>query len=269
MNAITFQIQDELGFCTRTNDGVSGMTVTALANFCGVDQPAITQLLNKIRDCDPITNDLSESLKHLAGNDWRLITNDAQNSLFVIDELCHAVLEYYAMDARKYKGKQTAANNYRMVARAGTRVFIWSQTGYTPQSFSSEQLALLQAIPAMQQAITQLQAQVQTLLPPSSDFIPPGWDAEVWRSLPLQDKRHFRFLFRRRNFRPSQQSQTEPLALPSVTVEQLKEQQRAEIAQLVGEVSPEEKQQFQAAKRQQLREFWSQAPEEDQKNMPF
>src|SRR5689334_14777759 len=94
MDAITSQIKDELGFCTRTSDGVSGMTVTALANFCGVDQPAITQLLNKIRDSDPITNDLPESLKHLAGNDWRLITNEGQNSLFVIDELCHAVLEY-------------------------------------------------------------------------------------------------------------------------------------------------------------------------------
>ncbi|WGV29186.1 hypothetical protein [Halotia branconii] len=267
MDAITFQIQDELGFCTRTNDGVSGMTVTALANFCGVDQPAITQLLNKIRDSDPITNDLSESLKHLAGNDWRLITNDSQNSLFVIDELCHAVLEYYAMDARKYKGKQIAANNYRMVARAGTRVFIWSQTGYTPQSLSTEQLALLQAIPTMQQALAQLQVQIQALLPPSSDFIPPGWGEDVWRSLPPQDKRHFRFLFRRRNFQPS--TKNEPLALPAMTTQQMTQKQQAEVERLVKEVSPQEKQQFQAAKLQALREFWSQAPEEDQQNMPF
>ncbi|WP_224095890.1 hypothetical protein [Nostoc sp. MS1] len=57
--------------------------------------------------------------------------------------------------------------------------------------------------------------------------------------------------------------------MPSVTVEQLKEQQRDEVAQLVGEVSPEEKQRLQAAKLQALREFWSQAPEEDQENMPF
>jgi hypothetical protein len=49
----------------------------------------------------------------------------------------------------------------------------------------------------------------------------------------------------------------------------LKERQRAEVERLVGEVSPEEKQQFQAAKRQKLREFWSQAPQEDQENMPF
>ncbi|BCL39946.1 hypothetical protein NSMS1_63930 (plasmid) [Nostoc sp. MS1] len=91
----------------------------------------------------------------------------------------------------------------------------------------------------------------------------------MWNQLPPQDKRHFRFLYRRRGFRPSQQGQTERLALPSVTVEQLKEQQRDEVAQLVGEVSPEEKQRLQAAKLQALREFWSQAPEEDQENMPF
>jgi len=116
-------------------------------------------------------------------------------------------------------------------------------------------------------AIADLQTQIQNLLPPSADFMPPGWDTEVWRQLLPQDKRHFRFLYRRRNFRPSQENQ--PLALPATTVEQMKERQRAEVERLVGEVSPEEKQQFQAAKRQKLREFWSQASEEEQKDMPF
>ncbi|MCC5640436.1 KilA-N domain-containing protein [Nostoc sp. CHAB 5844] len=126
---------------------------------------------------------------------------------------------------------------------------------------------LQQQIRELQQNFAQLQAQVQTLLPPSSDFMPPGWDADVWRSLPSQDKRHFRFLFRRRNFRPS--TKNEPLALPAVDTEQMKQRQHDELARLMGEVSPEEKQQFQAAKRQKLREFWSQAPVEDQENMPF
>ncbi|WP_242049380.1 MULTISPECIES: hypothetical protein [Nostocales] len=126
---------------------------------------------------------------------------------------------------------------------------------------------LQQQIQELQQNFAQLQAQVQTLLPPSSDFIPPGWDSEIWRSLPPQDKRHFRFLYRRRGFRPS--AKNEPLALPALTTEQLKQRQQAELQQLVGEVSPEEKQRLQAAKLQALREFWSQAPEEDQKNMPF
>ncbi|RCJ17963.1 hypothetical protein A6770_33430 [Nostoc minutum NIES-26] len=114
------------------------------------------------------------------------------------------------------------------------------------------------------EAIAQLQAQIQTLLPPSSDFIPPGWDAEVWRSLPPQDKRHFRFLFRRRNFRPS--TKNESLALPTVTTEQMKQKQRDEVARLIGEVSPEEKQELQLAKQEMLRQFWAASPDED---VPF
>ncbi|MBW4617452.1 MAG: DNA-damage-inducible protein [Desmonostoc vinosum HA7617-LM4] len=113
-------------------------------------------------------------------------------------------------------------------------------------------------------AIASLQAQVQTLLPPSSNSIPPGWDAEVWRSLPSQDKRHFRFLFRRRNFRPS--AKDEPLALPAVTTEQLKQKQQAEVERLIGEVSPEEKRELQLAKQEMLRRFWAESPDED---VPF
>jgi hypothetical protein len=37
---------DETGYYTREPDGVSGMTVSALADFCSTSQPTITQLLN-------------------------------------------------------------------------------------------------------------------------------------------------------------------------------------------------------------------------------
>ncbi|BAT56955.1 DNA-damage-inducible protein (plasmid) [Nostoc sp. NIES-3756] len=125
------------------------------------------------------------------------------------------------------------------------------------------------ALAKLNEVIAQLQAQVQTLLPPSADSIPPGWNAEVWRSLPPQDQRHFRFLYCRRRFRPSQQGQDQPKALPAINTEQMKQNQRDEVAQLVSEVSSEEKQRLQAAKLEALREFWTQAPKEDQENMPF
>ena len=257
MDAITFQVKDAAGYCTRASDGVSGMTITALADFCGVDQPAITQILNKIRDCDPITNDLPNSLKPYAGKESRLITNDVKNSLFVIDELCHAILEYYAIDARKYKGKQVAINNYRMVSRAGLRVFIWSQTGYSSQALSREQIELIQAIPAMQEAINslisanaQLQSQIQNLLPASKvNYIPPGWDAEVWNKLPIQDKRHFRFLHHRRGFRPDYRNE---VPLEELT-EQFKQKQKDELKTAVVEVSPEEKQRLEALRIEALK----------------
>jgi hypothetical protein len=136
-------------YCTRFSDGVSGMSVTALAQFCGVDKPAITQLLNQISDSDPLTNELKISLKPLAGNEWRLLTNDPSGRVFIIDEVCHAVLEYYALEARKYKGKQIAINNYRMIAKAGLRVFIWSQTGYSPVNASSQGIVSKEELSAM------------------------------------------------------------------------------------------------------------------------
>jgi len=61
---------------------------------------------------------------------------------------------------------------------------------------------LNQVIEQQGRAITLLQSQVQNLLPISADFIPPGWDADVWEKLPSQDKRHFRFIYRKHGFRP-------------------------------------------------------------------
>ena len=124
---------NETGYYTREPDGVSGMTVTSLAEFCGSVQSSITQLLDKIRDSDPITNDLSESLQPFAGKDLRLITKDLQGRRIVPDEACQAVAEYYALDAREYAGKSIAVSNYRQIARAGMRIFIWSKTGYVPE----------------------------------------------------------------------------------------------------------------------------------------
>ena len=95
-------IKDDQSYYTRNSDGVSGMSVTVLANFCGTDKSTITKLLNQISDSDPLTNELQESLKPFAGNEWRLLTNDAQNRVFIIDQVCHTVLDYYANDARKY-----------------------------------------------------------------------------------------------------------------------------------------------------------------------
>ncbi|MBD2491704.1 BRO family protein [Aulosira sp. FACHB-615] len=170
-----------------------------------------------------------------------------------------------AMNGDSRKSEIAAAQNYFAYKTHEAELFTQNSELLTQLLERLEQRS--QIIKEQGKAIAQLQAQVQNLLPPSSDFMPPGWDEDVWRSLPPQDKSHFRFLFRRRGFRPSPKN--EPLALPAVDTEQIKQKQRDEVARLIGEVSPEEKQQFQAAKRQQLREFWSQAPVENQENMPF
>jgi len=122
----------ETGYYTREPDGVSGMTVRALAEFVGTSPAAITQLLNRVRESNPLTNTLPESLKPFSGQDVRLLTNDLQGRIIIPDEACQAVAEYYALDSRGFEGKEIAVANYRAVARAGMRVFIWTRTGYNP-----------------------------------------------------------------------------------------------------------------------------------------
>ncbi|MEH1789647.1 MAG: hypothetical protein V7L23_29855 [Nostoc sp.] len=119
----------------------------------------------------------------------------------------------------------------------------------------------VKAIPQLQQQIQQLQqsfeimqSQIQNLLPISADFTPPGWDADVWEKLPPQDKRHFRFMFRRRSFRPG--SETEVKVLPAIT-HQMRLQQRAEVEAVVGVVSESELQKFEALKQKVLKQYRS------------
>ena len=105
-----------------------------------------------------------------------------------------------------------------------------------------------------EQEIRLLQSQIQNLLPASkANYIPPGWDTEVWKQLPPQDKRHFRFLYRRRGFKPTYRTEdSEPI---EALTQQVKQKQQEEFKTAIGEVSPEEKERLEAAKREALKRF--------------
>ncbi|MDZ8138232.1 MAG: hypothetical protein RM049_23480 [Nostoc sp. DedQUE04] len=98
-------------------------------------------------------------------------------------------------------------------------------------------------------AIAELQSQIQNLLPISSDFMPPGWDADVWEKLPPQDKRHFKYLYRSRGFCPGNEAKVK--LLPDAN----RASQRAEIEHLMNDVPEEEKQLIETAKRFALQRF--------------
>lgn len=99
-----------------------------------------------------------------------------------------------------------------------------------------------------------LQSQIQNLLPASkTTYIPPGWDTKIWEELPPQDKWHFRFLYRRRRFRPSYKT-SESENIEALT-QQVKQQQHSELKTAIGEVSTQEKERLEAAKRQALKRF--------------
>jgi hypothetical protein len=98
------------------------------------DKAAISRLLTKVKEADPLTNDLADSLKSFAGKDLKPLTDDPHGRVFILDDVCQAVCEYYAFDARQYNGKDIAIRNFRMIAKAGMRLYIWSQTGYDPMT---------------------------------------------------------------------------------------------------------------------------------------
>jgi DNA-damage-inducible protein D len=108
------------------------------------------------------------------------------------------------------------------------------------------------AIEKQGEEIAQLQLRIQNLIPPSANFIPPGWDAEVWDKLPPQDKRHFRFLFRCRHFQPSNQTNAESVV---AITEQAKQKQKQELDAVVGEIPQSEKERLEIAKQQALKQL--------------
>ncbi|MBV6622503.1 MAG: DNA-damage-inducible protein [Rivularia sp. (in: Bacteria)] len=111
-----------------------------------------------------------------------------------------------------------------------------------------------QIIEKQGEEIQLLQSQIQNLLPASkANYIPPGWDAKIWEKLPPQDKRHFRFLYRRRGFKPSYKtSGSENI---ETLTQKVKQQQHSELKTAIREVSPEEKERLEAAKREALKRF--------------
>jgi hypothetical protein len=126
----------ETGYYTREPDGTSGMTVSALSEFCGLaagSTSALSTLLTLIEESDPETNDLSEPLQSFAGQRLRLETNDPQGRRIIPDEACYAIAYHYANHARAYAGKPVAKQNLLNLGNVSMRLFIWSKTGFVPQ----------------------------------------------------------------------------------------------------------------------------------------
>jgi len=163
-----------------------------------------------------------------------------------------------AMNGDSRKAEIAAAQSYFAYKTREAELTSFSQQSFDELVQKIEQQN--KVIEGQGKAIAQLQEQIQNLLPVSADYIPPGWSPEIWHSLPPQDKQHFWFLHHRRNFRPSNQG-IEPLELPAVTIEQIKQKQHDEFQQVVGEILEEEKKRIEVIKRELLNQFWAEGGE--------
>ncbi|MFK0733797.1 MAG: hypothetical protein ACFKPT_02510 [Gloeotrichia echinulata GP01] len=108
----------------------------------------------------------------------------------------------------------------------------------------------LKIIPQLQHDLDLLRSQVQKILPPSSDFIPPGWDASVWATLPPQDKQHFRHIYQNFSFYPESE------AIDSLLISaDARLQQKQEVERIVGEVPPTQIWKIEDAKQELMQRF--------------
>ncbi|MDF5729093.1 MAG: BRO family protein [Rhizonema sp. PD38] len=136
--------------------------------------------------------------------------------------------------------------------------------GASPQMFATiaqlrNQVQTLEAkvasLMSSQERISELEQAIR-LLNLHDSTTPPGWDKKTWEELPPQDKQHFRYLWRRRRFMPSNQGEIKALS-PQKSIYEMKRLQHQEMVEVMGEISVEEKQRLDAIKEDMLNRFWA------------
>lgn len=123
------------------------------------------------------------------------------------------------------------------IAKQAVEVISTIQESITQLLEENKQLRLLvtqnqQAIALTTQSVAQLESKIEPLLPSDPNKPAPGWTQENWKKLPPQDKRHFRFLYKRRGFQPSDQGQ-QLKALPSTEMQEHKRMQKTELDAII------------------------------------
>jgi hypothetical protein len=111
---------------------------------------------------------------------------------------------------------------------------------------------LQEQVNSLQQGLGLLSAQVQNLLPSDSNTPPPGWDKNLWNELPSSDKRHFRFLYRRRGFIPDTDFTLGTFVQDLSSA--VKHKQMEELEAASKSLSPEEKARFEQLKNKAFKQ---------------
>lgn len=134
MTAIVSRTFDDLEIGVLA-DGTAFLTGSALAAVCGVDRSVVNRWANEFDANSGKTRD--EALYRLLqaqqyeGDSLFIKTRlNGQEVNAFPEAVCMAILEYYAFDAERNSDR--ALHNYRRLARAGIRAFVYSALGYSP-----------------------------------------------------------------------------------------------------------------------------------------
>lgn len=102
------------------------MSLSGLGRLCNIKRQSIKELLDTLKS--DAGKQYPESLQPFAGKDSEMQANGYKNITIIKDEVCTAVVEYYAFDARKTTPE--AKHFYRQFAKVGMRSWIQSVTGW-------------------------------------------------------------------------------------------------------------------------------------------
>jgi len=120
------------------HDGTPYLTARGLARVCGINH---TSLIKFAINWDeeqrkPRGKRISELLSEQRFDRDYLyleLTRDGQKIQAYTDDVCMAILEYYAFDSTQ-GANDIALKNYRILARHGLRSFIYNKVGYDPKN---------------------------------------------------------------------------------------------------------------------------------------
>lgn len=142
------------------SDGTPFLNARGLARMCGVDHTAIQKLGESWGRSEepPRVRRIRESLAHQGIELLRPYIEVKHDGVFnhaYPDSVCMAVLEYYAFEAKRAVNS-VALRNYRLLARASFKQFIYTKIGYDPrgvipvawQQFHDRVTAAYNGIPA-------------------------------------------------------------------------------------------------------------------------
>jgi hypothetical protein len=113
-------------------DGTPFLTQRGLARLCHVQASVITEWAQAYDPDSPLKRDVAITRTLLdQGYEGDLYYKLPDGSHAYPDVVCMAVLEWYAFEAGA-RGAADALSNYRLLSRAGLRLFIYRKVGYDP-----------------------------------------------------------------------------------------------------------------------------------------
>lgn len=123
------------------SDGSAFLTGRALARLCGVAPSVVSEWANSFdpdsaKRRDRVISNLLTEAGYVGPPFHARVDNGRAVSAFP-EQVCMAVLEWYAFEAAEVDRRPEALRNFRVLARAGLRAFVYSTLGYDPSGVDS------------------------------------------------------------------------------------------------------------------------------------